>query len=71
MSDILSLPRGRGYSEEDVRRVVADNEKQRFALKEESGRLWVRANQGHSMEVCVGSKVTGFRASVNSFTHSR
>lgn len=52
MSDILALPRGRGYSEADVRRVVSHNDKQRFALKEsEAGLLWIRANQGHSMEV--------------------
>lgn len=56
MSDILSLPRGRGYSEADVRRVVSDNDKQRFALKEsEGGSLWIRANQGHSMEVSGAS----------------
>lgn len=52
VSDILALPRGRGYSEADVRRVVSHNDKQRFALKEsEAGLLWIRANQGHSMEV--------------------
>ena len=52
VSDVLSLPRGRGFSEADVRRVVAENEKQRFALRQDDeGRLLVRANQGHSMEV--------------------
>ena len=51
MSNILSLPEGRDYSQEDVRRVVANSDKQRFALKEEAGQLWIRANQGHSMEV--------------------
>ena len=55
MSDILSLPKGRGYSEADVRRVVETSDKQRFALEEEEeeGQLWIRANQGHSMEVCI------------------
>ena len=59
VADILSLPRGRGFTEGDVRRVVAENEKKRFALKEEGegegegGRLLIRANQGHSMEVGV------------------
>ena len=53
VSDILSLPRGRGFTEEDVRRVVAENDKQRFALQEEGDNLLIRANQGHSMEVGV------------------
>ena len=55
VSDILSLPRGRGFTEEDVRRVVAGNDKKRFALQEEpeDKGLLVRANQGHSMEVGV------------------
>ena len=51
VTDILSLPRGRGFSEDDVRRVVASSDKQRFALREEAGLLLIRANQGHSMEV--------------------
>ena len=54
MSDILSLPRGRGFTEDDVRRVVSTNEKQRFAIREEGTELLlIRANQGHSMEVGV------------------
>ena len=56
VSDILALPRGRGFSQEDVRRVVAENDKQRFALKDEEEEegtryLMIRANQGHTMQV--------------------
>ena len=51
VSDILLLPRGRGFSEGDVRRVVVSSDKQRFALREEAGQLLIRANQGHSIEV--------------------
>ena len=42
-----------GYTEEDVRRVVANCPKQRFALLEEpgTGQLLIRANQGHTLKV--------------------
>lgn len=54
VGDILSLPKGCGHTEEDVRRVVRDNDKQRFTLKEgDDGILLIRANQGHSMKVGV------------------
>lgn len=38
------------HSEEDVRKAVATDGKQRFGLKEESGKLFIRANQGHSIK---------------------
>lgn len=42
-----------GFNEDDVRRVVANCPKQRFALREdaETGELQIRANQGHTMKV--------------------
>ena len=41
-----------GFTEEDVVKVVKDNDKQRFATeREDSGRLKIRANQGHTIEV--------------------
>ncbi|KAL3872703.1 hypothetical protein ACJMK2_035910 [Sinanodonta woodiana] len=42
-----------GYTVEDVQRIVAQNDKQRFALQKEDGtnRLKIRANQGHTVEV--------------------
>ena len=36
---------------EDIERVVANNDKQRFALKDDNGMLYIRANQGHTMDV--------------------
>ena len=55
VSELLALPGGRGFVEEDVRRVVANCPKQRFLLREDptqcAGQLMIRANQGHSMEV--------------------
>jgi len=41
------------YTEADIRRVVEDNDKQRFQLvvDSESSRLKIRANQGHTVEV--------------------
>lgn len=50
---LLQLPQFRGFSAEDVQRVVDTNEKQRFALRPgdpATGPL-IRANQGHSLQV--------------------
>ncbi|XP_004713703.1 tRNA 2'-phosphotransferase 1 isoform X2 [Echinops telfairi] len=50
---LLQLPQFRGFSEEDVQRVVDSNQKQRFALQSGdpgTGPL-IRANQGHSLQV--------------------
>jgi len=45
----------RSYNEEDVKRVVRDNDKQRFLIAEDpqTGRLKVRANQGHTFVVGI------------------
>uniref|UniRef100_A0A452IMH6 2'-phosphotransferase n=1 Tax=Gopherus agassizii TaxID=38772 RepID=A0A452IMH6_9SAUR len=50
---LLSLPRFGGVSVADVRHVVETNEKCRFALRSHpsDGRLQIRANQGHSLQV--------------------
>jgi 2'-phosphotransferase len=40
-----------GFKIEDVKRVVESNDKKRFSLENEEGRLKIRANQGHSIEV--------------------
>uniref|UniRef100_A0A8C5RV77 2'-phosphotransferase n=1 Tax=Laticauda laticaudata TaxID=8630 RepID=A0A8C5RV77_LATLA len=53
LGEILHLPQFKAWSEEDVKRVVETNEKQRFALcrHPSSGHLQIRANQGHSLQV--------------------
>ncbi|RKP10953.1 KptA family-domain-containing protein [Thamnocephalis sphaerospora] len=55
---VLSLPRFRQYSLEDIKQVVAHNDKQRFTLRQDSDIAaedltgwWIRANQGHSLVV--------------------
>ena len=62
MPAILSLKgAASGRTEEDVRRVVANCPKQRFALRDdpETGELQIRANQGHSMKVREGGREGG------------
>ena len=53
VKDILSLKSGQKYTQDDVRRVVSNNAKQRFALVDvpNAPELRIRANQGHSMQV--------------------
>lgn len=67
VSDILNVPslRGKlsgsfsacligvGKTVEDIRKTVETNDKKRFALAEEHGNLYIRANQGHTIEVCI------------------
>ncbi|XP_044536334.1 tRNA 2'-phosphotransferase 1 isoform X3 [Gracilinanus agilis] len=50
---LLQLPQFRGFSEEDVCRVVETNEKQRFALRPGApgACACIRANQGHSLQL--------------------
>lgn len=53
VEDVLAHAQFRPYSLEDVERIVANNNKQRFKLRPhlEDGRLQIRANQGHSVQV--------------------
>ncbi|XP_077434262.1 tRNA 2'-phosphotransferase 1 [Vanacampus margaritifer] len=53
VEDVLAHPQFRSYKLEDVERVVATNDKQRFKLRPhpQDGRLQIRANQGHTMQV--------------------
>ncbi|XP_051932255.1 tRNA 2'-phosphotransferase 1 isoform X4 [Hippocampus zosterae] len=53
VDDVLACPQFRSYKLEDVERVVATNDKQRFKLRPhpENGRLQIRANQGHTIQV--------------------
>lgn len=53
VEELLAHPQFRSYSLEDVERVVATNDKQRFKLRPhpEDGCLQIRASQGHSVQV--------------------
>lgn len=53
VDEILSLPQYRAYTQGDVLRVVENSNKQRFAVRSHpaDGRLQIRANQGHSLQV--------------------
>lgn len=51
MDEILRRNEYRGFTEEDIKNIVKTNDKQRFSLADENGRLKIRANQGHSVEV--------------------
>lgn len=53
LEDLLAHSQFRSYSVNDVERVVETNDKQRFKLQPHpvSGRLQIRANQGHSVQV--------------------
>lgn len=51
VDDLLTLRQFKHYCEDDIRKVVANNDKQRFALRDDPStkRLQIRANQGHTM----------------------
>ena len=50
VEDILKRQKYKGTLE-DVQRIVANNDKQRFALTtDENGKHMIRANQGHSIQ---------------------
>ncbi|CAH1790725.1 unnamed protein product [Owenia fusiformis] len=53
IDDILTTEKFLGVSEEDIVRVVESNDKQRFAIQKhpKNGKLQIRANQGHTLEV--------------------
>lgn len=53
VEELLAHQQFRSFFLEDVERVVATNDKQRFKLcnHPEDGRLQIRANQGHSVQV--------------------
>lgn len=66
MDDVLKLQQFQRYSEDDIKKVVAENDKKRFALRNDpaTDRLQIRANQGHTMEV---SRLTLYKTLNNCF----
>lgn len=51
LDDVLSKPKFKKITIDQVREIVANCPKQRFALKEEGSVSYIRANQGHSIQV--------------------
>ncbi|XP_067938001.1 tRNA 2'-phosphotransferase 1-like [Watersipora subatra] len=51
IADILSHSKFRGFTFEDITKVVEENDKQRFSILEKDGSSYIRANQGHSIPV--------------------
>ncbi|CAE1257683.1 TRPT1 [Acanthosepion pharaonis] len=53
VDDLLKLGRFTGVTANDIKRIVKENDKQRFSLITEDGtqKLKVRANQGHSLKM--------------------
>ena len=57
VSELLSLRQFRGLSLELIQSIAANCPKQRFGLKEEDGRWFVRANQGHTTKRVKSSEL--------------
>ncbi|XP_043931672.1 tRNA 2'-phosphotransferase 1 [Protopterus annectens] len=53
VEEILCHPQYKRYSEADIQRIVETNDKCRFSLRKHptDGRLQIRANQGHTVQV--------------------
>ncbi len=48
VKDLLALPKFKDVKYDDIKYVVDNNDKKRFSLKEQNGKYYIRANQGHS-----------------------
>ena len=57
VDELLKLQQFKRYSENEIRKVVDENDKKRFALRLDpvSNRLQIRANQGHTIEVSISA----------------
>nr|CAG8433910.1 7405_t:CDS:2 [Entrophospora candida] len=56
LEELFKLPRFKGRTFEEIKKLVKENDKQRFTLKQETSddnitEWWIRANQGHTLEV--------------------
>jgi 2'-phosphotransferase len=52
VEDILNHKKFRNLCDErDIRRIVACDSKRRYSLTQNNGKLYIRANQGHSIEI--------------------
>lgn len=53
LDEILSKNNFKGCSEDTIKFIVESNDKKRFTLTKEGDKLWIKANQGHSVPVEV------------------
>lgn len=67
LNEILAKPKFKGVTVDEIkyvsqlhssqltliRHIVETNDKKRFALLEEGNVLYIRANQGHTIQVCI------------------
>lgn len=53
LDDILKLEQLQGVTEEEIQYVVQNNDKQRFSIKNNNNKIYIRANQGHSNELAT------------------
>ena len=53
LDELLEQKEFLGITANDIQRVVFENDKQRYTIKEINKNLFVRANQGHSMDLQV------------------
>jgi len=53
VKDVLATHRFKGVSEDDIKKIVEENNKQRFSMRCDpiTGLTQIRANQGHSFPV--------------------
>ncbi|XP_027221764.1 tRNA 2'-phosphotransferase 1 isoform X1 [Penaeus vannamei] len=51
LDDVLKKPKFKRVTVQDIEEVVISCPKQRFGLKEEDGVYYIKANQGHSIQV--------------------
>ncbi|EPZ31823.1 Phosphotransferase KptA/Tpt1 domain-containing protein [Rozella allomycis CSF55] len=51
VSDILSHEKFKEATEKTILNIVANDQKNRYSTENRDGELWIKANQGHSLEV--------------------
>ncbi|XP_029649910.1 tRNA 2'-phosphotransferase 1 [Octopus sinensis] len=52
VSDLLSMREFRHLTASDIKHIADHDEKKRYSIKKQDGELMIRANQGHSLQVC-------------------
>jgi 2'-phosphotransferase len=69
LDDVLRLKQMKHATVESVQEVVAQDAKQRYTLQDEGGRLWIRANQGHSVQAVQSEELLTRVTDASQFPH--